>query len=386
MPEPRPVAIFPRRNASSTEAAGAALRLEGVTKHYGGLTALARTDLEVRPGEFFGLIGPSGSGKSTLLGMIAGFVPPSGGRILLDGADIVSLPPYRRNLGMVFQNYALFPHMSVAENIAFPLRMRRLPRSEIEARVRRMLEIVRLAGFGERSPAQLSGGQQQRVALARAASYGPSLLLMDEPLGALDKNLREEMQYEIKRFHREIGATVLYVTHDQDEAATMSDRIAILNQGRIAQIGRPRELYDAPASPFVASFLGEANLFEVSEVSQAPPLRLRVETREGLTLSANQHPHIEGGAVVCVRPEAIQIAKSAGAAPNIVAGRVLDVVYTAGSLRYRVEVAGARVVLVRRPLQRQAPAIEAGSQVYLSWDVSDTILVPKANPAGATDE
>jgi putative spermidine/putrescine transport system ATP-binding protein len=277
---------------------------------------------------------------------------------------------------MVFQSYALFPHMTVAENVAFPLRMRNLPRGEIEARVGRMLEIVQLSGLGGRSPAQLSGGQQQRVALARAASYDPALLLMDEPLGALDKNLREEMQYEIKRFHREIGATILYVTHDQDEAATMSDRIAILNYGSIVQVGRPRELYEAPATPFVASFLGEANLFEVAAVSQAQPLRLRVETKDGLTLSANQHPKFQADAVICVRPEAIQIANSAGAAANVLAGRLLDVTYTAGSLRYRVEVAGGRIVLVRRPLQRRTPVIEIGSPVYLSWDVADTILVP----------
>jgi putative spermidine/putrescine transport system ATP-binding protein len=378
MADPRTLEIVPKRGETRAPASGASLSLEAVEKKYGELAALVRTDLDVRPGEFFGLIGPSGSGKSTLLGMIAGFVPPSGGRILLNGTDIVSLPPYRRNLGMVFQNYALFPHMTVAENIAFPLRMRKLQRGEIETRVRRMLEIVRLAGLGERTPAQLSGGQQQRVALARAASYDPSLLLMDEPLGALDKNLREEMQYEIKRFHREIGATVLYVTHDQDEAATMSDRIAILNQGCIVQVGRPRELYEAPATSFVASFLGEANLFEVAAVSQSSPPRLRVDTKDGLTLSANQHAHFEAGAVICVRPEAIQIAKSAGAAANVLAGRVLDVVYTAGSLRYRVEVAGGRVVLVRRPLQRQAAVMEVGSPVYLSWDVSDTILVPSS--------
>jgi putative spermidine/putrescine transport system ATP-binding protein len=378
MADPRTLEILPKRSEARAHASGASLSLEAVEKKYGGLVALARTDLDVRPGEFFSLIGPSGSGKSTLLGMIAGFVPPSGGRILLNGTDIVSLPPYRRNLGMVFQNYALFPHMTAAENIAFPLRMRKLQRSEIETRVRRMLEIVRLTGLGERRPAQLSGGQQQRVALARAASYDPSLLLMDEPLGALDKNLREEMQYEIKRFHHEIGATVLYVTHDQDEAATMSDRIAILNQGSIVQVGRPRELYEAPASSFVASFLGEANLFEVATMSQSSPPRLRVETKDGLTLSANQRGHFEAGAVICVRPEAIQIAKSAGAAANVLAGRVLDVVYTAGSLRYRVEVSGGRVVLVRRPLQRQAAVMEVGSPVYLSWDVSDTILVPNS--------
>ena len=378
MADPRALEILPERGEARAAASGASLSLDAVEKKYGGLVVLARTDLDVRPGEFFGLIGPSGSGKSTLLGMIAGFVPPSAGRILLNGTDIVSLPPYRRNLGMVFQNYALFPHMTVAENIAFPLRMRKLQRGEIETRVHRMLEIVRLAGLGERSPAQLSGGQQQRVALARAASYDPSLLLMDEPLGALDKNLREEMQYEIKRFHREIGATVLYVTHDQDEAATMSDRIAILNQGRIVQVGRPRELYEAPATSFVASFLGEANLFEVAAVSQSSPPRLRVETKDGLTVSANQPADFEANAVICVRPEAIQIAKSAGAAANVLAGRVLDVVYTAGSLRYRVEVGGGRVVLVRRPLQRQAAVMEVGSPVYLSWDVSDTILVPNS--------
>ena len=378
MADPRTLEITPDPCDARTSASGASLRLEAVEKTYGGLTALARTDLEVRPGEFFGLIGPSGSGKSTLLGMIAGFIPPSGGQILLNGTDIVSLPPYRRNLGMVFQSYALFPHMTVAENIAFPLRMRKLSRGEIGARVRRMLDVVRLGDLGERTPAQLSGGQQQRVALARAASYDPSLLLMDEPLGALDKNLREEMQYEIKRFHREIGATVLYVTHDQDEAATMSDRIAILNQGRIAQIGRPRELYEAPASAFVASFLGEANLFEVAAVSQSSPPRLRVETKDGLTLSANQAPRFEAGAVICVRPEAIQIAKSAGAAANALAGRIVDVVYTAGSLRYRVEVDGGRIVLIRRPLQRQSAVMDVGSDVYLTWDVADTILVPNS--------
>jgi len=378
MPDPRAVEPFPMKPGNRGKVSGSSLRLEALEKHYAGVFALMPTDIELRPGEFFSLIGPSGSGKSTLLGMVAGFVPPSGGRILVDGADVATLPPYRRNLGMVFQNYALFPHMTVAENIAFPLRMRKLPRADIDARIARMLEVVRLASFADRMPSQLSGGQQQRVALARAASYNPALLLMDEPLGALDKNLREEMQYEIKRLHRQLGTTVLYVTHDQDEAATMSDRIAILNHGRVAQIGRPRELYEAPASPFVASFLGEANLFEVAAVTQAPPQRMHVETKEGLTLSANQHAHLQGGAFVCVRPEAIQIAKTAGALPNAIAGRVIDVVYTAGSLRYRVEVAGGTVVLVRRPLQRQAPVMEVGSPVYLSWDVSDTILVPNS--------
>src|SRR5690242_2303591 len=204
---------------------GAAVQFIALEKRYGTVTALLPTNLDVRSGEFFAIIGPSGSGKSTLLGVTAGFIPASGGHILVDGRDLVGEPPYTRNIGMVFQNYSLFPHMSVAENIAFPLKMRRLAAAEVAAKVARMLEIVRLAGFGDRRPQQLSGGQQQRVALARAAVYDPILLLMDEPLGALDKNLREEMQEEIKRFQAAIGTTVIYVTHDQQEAACMADRI-----------------------------------------------------------------------------------------------------------------------------------------------------------------
>lgn len=237
---------------------GARLSLRKVAKRYDEIVALHPTSLEVEPGEFFSLIGPSGSGKSTLLGSIAGFIPPSSGRIELDGEDVVSVPPYRRNVGMVFQNYALFPHMTIFENIAFPLRLRKLPSSEIRERVSRLLRMVRLPNFGSRVPSQLSGGQQQRVALARAAVYDPRLLLMDEPLGALDKNLREEMQYEIKEFHRQIAATILYVTHDQEEAATMSDRIAIMNHGDVVQYGKPRDLYEHPRNAFVASFLGDA--------------------------------------------------------------------------------------------------------------------------------
>src|SRR5437868_11389776 len=216
---------------------GSGLVLDGVSKRYGGVAALQPISIEIKPGEFFSLIGPSGSGKSTLLGAIAGFIPPSAGRILIDGRDIVDIPPYRRNIGMVFQNYALFPHLSVFENVAFALRLRKLTNAEVTGKTQRMLDIIRLSGMGERRISELSGGQQQRVALARAAVYDPRILLMDEPLGALDKNLREEMQYEIKAFHNKIAATIIYVTHDQEEAAAMSDRIAIMKDGEIVQHG-----------------------------------------------------------------------------------------------------------------------------------------------------
>ena len=359
---------------------GAQLAVQGLYKRYGEVQALAPTDLDVAQGEFFALIGPSGSGKSTLLGSIAGFVAPSGGRILVDGADVVSVPPYRRNIGMVFQYYALFPHMSVFDNIAFPLRMRKAASAEIGARVERMLAMVRLQGMGARRSSQLSGGQQQRVALARAAVYDPALLLMDEPLGALDKNLREEMQDEIKQFHRQIGATVLYVTHDQDEAARLSDRIAILDHGRVVQVGAPRELYEKPCNAFVASFLGEANLFAIQ--GAAPAIRgTALEIGGGIRLSTTRRwPDTANGAAVmaCVRPEAIRLTEgTAAAGDNGLEGVIEDVVYSAGLLRYRVRVNDSCQITVRHhpgPAMRTAAI---GERVALSWRADDTLLIPK---------
>ena len=248
---------------------GAEIRFENVAKHYGAVHALHPFSLTIEAGEFFSIIGPSGSGKTTLLGVTAGYVPPSGGRILVNGENIVGVPPFRRGIGMVFQNYALFPHMSVAENVSFPLRMRRTDKAATAERVKRILAMVQLEQLAERRPSQLSGGQQQRVALARAAVYDPVLLLMDEPLSALDKNLRETMQDEIKQFQAALDSTVLYVTHDQSEAAAISHRIAIMNHGRLEQVGTPRELYEHPVNRFVASFLGEANLFELVECVSA---------------------------------------------------------------------------------------------------------------------
>jgi putative spermidine/putrescine transport system ATP-binding protein len=345
---------------------GLPVRFDGVSKQYGVVTALHTTHLSVATGEFFALLGPSGSGKSTLLGTIAGFVSPSSGRVLIGGTDVTSVPPHRRNIGMVFQNYALFPYLTVAKNIAFPLEMRRLPRREITARTKRILEIVRLQGFDDRLPGQLSGGQQQRVALARAAVYDPPLLLMDEPLGALDKNLREEMQEEIRQFHRSVGTTILYVTHDQQEAASMADRIAIMNHGRLEQLGPPRQLYEAPANPFVATFLGEANLFHMSGHRCG-----RSNTREGLSISA---PVSNG--VVCLRPENIIMAAEPLLYPNSFPGTVIDVTYNAGYARYRVDVAQGFIVTARIPALRGEVPFPTGTTVHVGWSTDDMLILP----------
>ncbi|QPC42672.1 ABC transporter ATP-binding protein [Kaustia mangrovi] len=364
---------------------GARLVLRDVAKRYGDVTALEPTSIEIEPGEFFSLIGPSGSGKSTLLGAVAGFIPPTGGHIEIDGDDVVSMPPFRRNIGMVFQNYALFPHMSVFDNVAFPLRLRKMAARDVRERVERMLATVRLPDMGKRAIGQLSGGQQQRVALARAAVYDPRILLMDEPLGALDKNLREEMQFEIKAFHRQIRATILYVTHDQDEAATMSDRIAIMNGGRIIQHGRPRELYEHPRNAFVASFLGDANLFEVDAASPAGDGLARVDIGGDVALKAAAPPGagaVGGGShVICVRPESIAIAEGTltgeVACSNRIGGTVADAVYTAGTVRYRVKLDEARSVTVRLASQRQVELFDVGRPVTLTWPAADTLLIPK---------
>src|SRR5262252_4273646 len=238
------------------------LTLARLTKRYAATTAVDAIDLEVGRGEFLTLLGPSGSGKTTTLMMVAGFTPPSGGEILVDDRPITGMAPEHRNIGVVFQNYALFPHMKVFDNVAFPLKMRGRPPTEIRPQVGRSLDMVRLTGLADRLPRQLSGGQQQRVALARALVFDPGLLLMDEPLGALDRNLREQMKLELKRIHNDVGVTVLYVTHDQEEALTMSDRVALMNRGRIAQLGSAEDLYERPASRFVAEFIGESNLLD----------------------------------------------------------------------------------------------------------------------------
>jgi len=310
------------------------LRIDGIHKAYGTVVALHETSLDVREGEFVTLLGPSGSGKTTLLHAVAGLTEPDGGRIWIDGEDVTRQAPDRRDLGMVFQNYALFPHLSVFENVAFPLRMRRRPKREIEQSVGEALELVQLTHTAQRLPRELSGGQQQRVALARCVVYRPSIVLMDEPLGALDKKLREQMQTEIRRIHRELGATVLYVTHDQEEAMTLSDRIILMRNGRVEQSGSPRNLYIEPQSTYAADFLGESNLLAATLVSPSivtlAGARTRTEVRcvprEGLR---------QGEAVRCfVRPEVIRLLSDGARADNEFDATVEQVVLAGGVTRY----------------------------------------------------
>jgi putative spermidine/putrescine transport system ATP-binding protein len=354
---------------------GAAIGFEAVSKTYGPHIALHPITLNVGSGEFFSVIGPSGSGKSTLLGIAAGFVAPDAGAVRVDGQDVVMLPPYRRNFGMVFQGYALFPHMTVAENIAFPLRMRGCPKAELAMRVRRALDMVRLAGFGDRRPSQLSGGQQQRVALARAAVYGPALLLMDEPLGALDKNLREEMQEEIKRLQSSLGATVIYVTHDQHEAAFMSDRLAIMRGGALVQIGTPRAVYEKPANEFIASFLGEASILPVAAVSQVPG-GLMLQSTDGLEIRIKAQAVPKGEAGLCLRPENVVIGDAASSCANSFAGIVIESVFTTGSVRYRIQLDGTAIAITARlPSHPGIALMPVGTRTRLGWRPESAALV-----------
>jgi putative spermidine/putrescine transport system ATP-binding protein len=362
---------------------GPILELRGISKSYGPVTAVADLSLQLAKGEFLSLLGPSGSGKTTTLTMIAGLLQPSAGEILLEGRPVTPLPPYKRNIGVVFQNYALFPHMTVAKNIAFPLTMRGLGRDEIAVRVRDVLALVGLPGFGGRYPRQLSGGQQQRVALARAMVFEPPILLMDEPLGALDKKLREHMQLEIKRLHRELGMSIIYVTHDQEEALVMSDRIAVFNLGRLEQVGTPTALYERPATRFVAEFIGESNIFPGVTgttvngygVLEAAGLRLRAVATGPLVAGAR--------AVVSIRPEriALQAGDPPAGAENAIGGRVTDVVYLGRSRKYVVRTrTGHEVVSLQQARSGSEPGFELGAAVSLHWQAADATVLPDQAP------
>jgi putative spermidine/putrescine transport system ATP-binding protein len=341
------------------------LALEGVSKRYGAQVAVDSLDLTLRRAEFLTMLGPSGSGKTTTLMMVAGLQQPDSGTIRLNGASVADLPPYRRDIGMVFQHYALFPHMTVRRNIGFPLEMRRLPREETARLVDDALELVRLPGLGDRLPKELSGGQQQRVALARALVYRPALLLMDEPLGALDKKLREQLQLEIKRVHRERGISVLYVTHDQEEALTMSDRIAVFDHGRIQQIGTPEELYDRPSTRFVASFIGDTNLIPGRVVATAEGA-CAIDTPSGRVRALVRQPIADGTAVVvAVRPERVAFASDGEG----LAGVVTDVIFVGTARKYAVQLADGTDCFVLRQVGT-APLGGPGSGVQLSWDAA----------------
>jgi putative spermidine/putrescine transport system ATP-binding protein len=351
------------------------LTLSRLTKRYANTTAVDAIDLEVGSGEFLTLLGPSGSGKTTTLMMVAGFTPPTAGEIAVDGRPITGMAPEHRNIGVVFQNYALFPHMTVFANVAFPLKMRGRPNAAIQAQVGRTLDMVHLTGLGDRLPRQLSGGQQQRVALARALVFDPGLLLMDEPLGALDRNLREQMKLEIKRIHSDVGVTVLYVTHDQEEALTMSDRIALMNRGRIAQLGTAEDLYERPVSHFVANFVGESNLLE-GRVESADGGAVFVHGG-GVRLPVSRAPqafHPGEPCTLMVRPEKVTL--GAVDAAEGLPGTVDTAVYVGEFTRYRVRVAPDMVIGVKAPNTHAASRAKPGDAVRLRWAAADAYLVP----------
>ncbi|HEY4297459.1 MAG TPA: ABC transporter ATP-binding protein [Paraburkholderia sp.] len=346
--------------------AAAKLAVLDLSKRYGDVVALDATDLLVQKGEFLTLLGPSGSGKTTLLQMICGLVAPSSGQVVIDGVDHTRTPVHQRDIGLVFQHYALFPHLSVHENVAFPLRMRNIASADVERRVEAALDMVKLGHLGGRLPRELSGGQQQRVALARCFIYEPSIILMDEPLGALDKKLREHLQIEIRQLHRQTGSTIIYVTHDQEEALALSDRICLMNQARIEQIGTPQEVYANPVSAFAADFIGTSNIVR-GKVADGK-LAIRSDAFDA-PVGTPPHAFASGDEVaVVVRPEKLRLD---GAGENRIAGVVADCVYAGADTKVIVNVGRAGHFTVRAGFAAPPP----GSAVTVSWNAADSVVV-----------
>ncbi len=372
-----------------------ALTLDHVSKLYGDLHAVDDVSLDVAPGEFVTLLGPSGSGKTTTLRIIGGFILPDAGTVTLDGRDLTKVQPYKRDIGMVFQNYALFPHMTAAENVGFPLTMRRIPKAEIKKRALEALALVHLGHLGDRYPKQLSGGQQQRVALARSFSFSPQLLLMDEPLGALDRKLREALQLEVLRISRQLDVTVVYVTHDQEESLVMSDRIAIYNEGRIEQIGSGQDLYERPVSLFVADFVGESNIYSgVLQAEpypsivrvEAPPVPVPIDAGARVGLSVGQP------AAVVIRPERMSIRQGGageartpdGGSVASLSGRLRELIYLGSDRKYVVDVEGGATAVVRVQAGTEGVDDVVGPEVTVSWPIGDSVVVTDFAPrAGA---
>lgn len=353
------------------------LEISNISKTFGKVAAVNDVSLEIAQGEFVTFLGPSGSGKSTTLYMIAGFFEPTAGDVRLEGRSILAEPSNKRNIGMVFQRYTLFPHLSVAENVAFPLRVRRRPAGEIARKVEEMLALVRLESFADRMPAQLSGGQQQRVALARALAYNPPLLLMDEPLSALDKKLREEIQDEIRRIHRQTGVTILYVTHDQEEALSLSDRIALFNQGRIEQLGKGRELYDAPRTRFVADFIGHSNFIDCT-IARSEGGSANIVLPDGGTLNGIS---LHGGAVagaragLMIRPDRLRFSPLGEAAEPGIDAVLTDATFIGETYHVVLATGWGASVNVRIPASRIRPQdLTMGTPVRLHWEAGDAWL------------
>jgi len=355
----------------------ASIEIAGVSKVYdGGVRAVDTIKIDIRQGEFFSLLGPSGCGKTTTLRIIAGFETPDAGAIRVDGADITDVPAHKRDMGMVFQNYALFPHRTVAENVAFGLRMRGIDKHAIAARVKAALDMVELSGLEDRRPARLSGGQQQRVALARAIVIEPRVLLCDEPLGALDKKLRQQMQFELKQLQKSLGLTLVFVTHDQEEALAMSDRIAVMNCGRVEQIGTPVEIYDQPLSRFVADFIGDTNIFSGERVTTGAGLGLAVG--HGLILTLPAPAPGTGLLSVALRPENIMLSSGdsehAASAPPA-RGSIESANFLGGAVLYRIALDSGHRILAQQPNAGATRVFLPGQTVRLDWKPADLVVL-----------
>ncbi|MGI9336698.1 MAG: ABC transporter ATP-binding protein [Gammaproteobacteria bacterium] len=363
---------------SPADAKALPITLRNLTKTYGKVHALDDVGLDVRAGEFLTLLGPSGSGKTTLLMVLAGFIRPDHGSVLFGGAEVVRMPPHKRDVGMVFQNYALFPHMSVADNVGFALKLRKVPAAERDRRVQQVLELVQLGGYGPRGIDQLSGGQRQRVALARAIVFEPRILLMDEPLSALDKKLREHMQIELRHLHDELGMTTVYVTHDQREALTMSDRIAVINHGSLMQLDTPEHIYERPASKFVADFIGESSFLPVTLVDGEA-------SYAGTVLKLTRPPDAGGNSdlALMLRPERLQIVSDApGEDMNTFAGEVIEIVFQGDTylmvVRLDADVEVAVRGITRQDALRSLP--KAGASIVVGLHRDDTVLIANSQP------
>jgi spermidine/putrescine transport system ATP-binding protein len=353
-----------------------AISLHGVSKRYGAQTALHPTDLEIVEGEFFCLLGPSGCGKTTTLNLVGGFVNPSSGEIRIRGEQVERLPPHRRSVNTVFQSYALFPHMTVRENVGFGLKMARIPGRESAARIEEALRLVGLEEFGDRPPGQLSGGQQQRVAVARALVNRPAVLLLDEPLGALDLKLRKRLQVELSLIHRDIGTTFVYVTHDQEEAMSMATRIAVMDRGRIAQIGTPSEIYYHPTSRFVADFIGESNFLDVDASGVASGV-VRLANGQGVPCSPGGWSG-DGPATLMVRPESIRLGPPEHGAAPALSGRIVQTSFLGNQTRIAVRCEGVETPITVSQFGRErvsALSLEHDREVDLWWDSSDAVLL-----------
>ena len=353
-----------------------AIKVRSATKRYGAVVVLDRVSLDVEPGEFLTLLGPSGSGKTTLLNIIAGFVRPDQGALLIGDEDMTDTPPHRRGIGIVFQNYALFPHMSVAENVAFPLKARRVARNQITPTVERALSLVKLDGFGARRIDQLSGGQKQRVALARAIVFHPKLILMDEPLSALDKQLREHMQIEIRALHERLGATTIYVTHDQREALTLSHRVAVLNHGRIAQLGTPAEIYNHPANDFVADFIGEAVLVPVTRCDAYSVLL------NGRRMTSARPVPLCGDLVLVIRSEKLRLSRPG--AENAIEAVIQKHIFQGESHVILAELEGGMTFTIRQPTHVETDGLlpKEGERATFSLHPEHTVVVPRDGGRG----